>query len=937
MQANRVTSRATANPSGSTRVARVVLSLIAVVTLVACSELHGAPAGVSGVRVGTRHPAVGDLRSTPRARAGDAPALRLLDSHESGLFNLGAAEIVDFHPASRRVFVVNSKAAQVTVLELGSSGFERGESALEPQRDIAGFGAGQVTSLAVSGNLVAVAVCARTSDRRGRVAFYAAGELDYLGAVSVGFGPDMLTFTPDGKTLLVANEGEQVRNADERIVSDPEGSVSIIDMSRGVSRAEVLEATFHSFDARVEEYRNAGVRAPRLEDRFFESGEGAVTLSRDLEPEYIAVSADGKTAWVSLQENDAVAVLDLQSRAFVDILPLGVKDFSVGLPTVEHLPLPAPPPGVTSHAGIRSVSRGLVRVVALAAEPAQATGLWFDALDSQPGRRVFYLVRDGLIERLVLEQGRLQPSGDVVVPEPSPAAGFRGLVRDPADHTFWLGGASDGFIYHLSPEGRLLHVFPLDRVRRDSPAASGRVPEPAGRAAGSVVVALAFDAQRRRLYVVHEPDRTAAGPATPRLARVLVLDADPRGATFGAALGEHLYLSDPPATSATGYGVAAAVFAGGDRLLVLEQAGAVRGGRVAPARRVFRADLTGSKNVLVSAAGSATPLATATADELYAGYGLSLMHKQRIHSLQSSEARQSASGLAVLDDASLVILEQAGPASERLAGQGKELEGAVLELVSFDDNNRFDASDRDGKADLRHWPVLGGYMPDGIEALRVAGRDYLVTANEGDTRQYDAQRLSEVELDARHFPEAASLQSSAMLGRLKIAAFDGDLDADGDVDEIHAFGARSVSVWDAAGNLVADTGSLFEEVTALGLSEAFNSNNDENGSFDTRSDDKGPEPEGLEVAEIDGRVYAFVGLERVGGIVVLDLTDPRGVAFVEYVNPRDFSGSAARGQARDLGPEGLRFVPAQESPTGRGLLLVGNEVSGTTSVYDVNL
>jgi hypothetical protein len=181
------------------------------------------------------------------------------------------------------------------------------------------------------------------------------------------------------------------------------------------------------------------------------------------------------------------------------------------------------------------------------------------------------------------------------------------------------------------------------------------------------------------------------------------------------------------------------------------------------------------------------------------------------------------------------------------------------------------------------------------------------------------------------------LQSSSSLGRLKISALDGDLDRDGDLDEIHAFGARSLSVWNAFGDLVFDTGSLFEEVTAIALSSAFNSNNDANGSFDTRSDDKGPEPEGLEVAEIDGHVYAFVGLERVGGIVVLDISNPRDVVFVEYVNPRDFAGDAARGAARDLGPEGLKFVPAAQSPTGRGLLLVANEVSGTTSAYDVSL
>jgi 2',3'-cyclic-nucleotide 2'-phosphodiesterase/3'-nucleotidase/5'-nucleotidase len=223
------------------------------------------------------------------------------------------------------------------------------------------------------------------------------------------------------------------------------------------------------------------------------------------------------------------------------------------------------------------------------------------------------------------------------------------------------------------------------------------------------------------------------------------------------------------------------------------------------------------------------------------------------------------------------------------------------------------------------------------EALHVGGEDYFVTANEGDTRDYDAKRLGDVELDPVRFPDAAALQVVPNLGRLKVSTVDGDVDGDGDLDFIEAFGARSISIWNGSGNLVSDTGSLFEEVTGVALSSAFNSNNDENASFDTRSDDKGPEPEGLEIAQIDGRSYAFVGLERVGGIVVLDLTDPWAVEFVEYVNPRNFAGSAARGSARDLGPEGLKFVPAADSPTGRGLLFVANEVSGTTSAYDVNL
>ena len=118
------------------------------------------------------------------------------------------------------------------------------------------------------------------------------------------------------------------------------------------------------------------------------------------------------------------------------------------------------------------------------------------------------------------------------------------------------------------------------------------------------------------------------------------------------------------------------------------------------------------------------------------------------------------------------------------------------------------------------------------------------------------------------------------------------------------------------------------------LPKDFNSTNDANGSFDTRSDNKGPEPEGLAVGTIAGRTYAFVGLERIGGVAVFDITVPSRSAFVDYVNTRDFSGDLAT-NGSDSGPEGLVFVAATDSPTGSPLLLVGNETSGTTTVFAV--
>lgn len=133
-----------------------------------------------------------------------------------------------------------------------------------------------------------------------------------------------------------------------------------------------------------------------------------------------------------------------------------------------------------------------------------------------------------------------------------------------------------------------------------------------------------------------------------------------------------------------------------------------------------------------------------------------------------------------------------------------------------------------------------------------------------------------------------------------------------------------------------DSGDDFEQITAGLLPAEFNSNNDENGSFDSRSDDKGPEPEGIEIARVFSKTYAFIGLERIGGIMVYDITTPRNPKFVQYVNNRDFTGDAEAGTAGDLGPEGLTFIAPGDSPNGRPLLVVANEVSGSTTIFQID-
>jgi len=192
--------------------------------------------------------------------------------------------------------------------------------------------------------------------------------------------------------------------------------------------------------------------------------------------------------------------------------------------------------------------------------------------------------------------------------------------------------------------------------------------------------------------------------------------------------------------------------------------------------------------------------------------------------------------------------------------------------------NGLDSSDRDGQINIRNWPVYGMYQPDAIAAYRTRGKTYVVTANEGDARDYDGYseetRVEDLVLDTGAFPDAAVLQDQENLGRLKTTTATGDTDGDGDVDVIYTYGARSFSILDASGRLVFDSGNDFETITASLLPADFNSNDDENDSFDARSDDKGPEPEYVVVGKISGRSYAFIGLERVGGIMVYDITRP---------------------------------------------------------------
>lgn len=512
--------------------------------------------------------------SHPKPGHGDSHGgkldLTFLGRYESGKYDEGGAEITAYDSRTRRVFTINAQAGTVDILDI--------RNPAEPRRtgQLATPGA---NSVAVHGGLVAVAQQAAAKTDRGTVSFFRASDGRKLKEVRVGALPDMVTFTPKGDRVVVANEGEPDSycppGGEEPAGIDPVGSLSVVELDRGrggdLRGATVRTAGFEKWDRK---------KAELTRDRVLIYGPNA-SVSQDIEPEYVAVSEDGRSAWVTLQENNALALVDLRRAEVEKIVPLGKKDHS------------------------------------------------------RPG-------------------------------------------------------------------------------------------------------------------------------------------------------------------------------------------------------------------------------------------------------------------------------------------------------------NGLDASDKDG-VNIRTWPVKGLYKPDGIHAFTARGGEYTVSANEGDARDWDCfaeeVRIKDVELNPKAFPDAAALQKDDALGRLNITSTS-PRDSQGRVTELNSLGGRSISVRDERGRLVWDSGDDLEQLTAKAFPENFNTDHAENDP-DSRSDSKGPEPEGITTGTVRGTTYAFVGLERVGGIAAYDLSDPRRPKAAGYVNSRDFAGDPEAGTAGDLGPEGVLFVAAKDSPTGDALLVVGNEVSGTTAIYRV--
>ena len=919
-----------------------------------------------------------------------------IGSVAAGTYDASAAEIAAHDPETQRVFVVNAELAQIDIVSIANPA----KPAIVGSLDVKPFGA-VANSVAVHKGMIAVAVESAVKTDPGKVVFFDKS-LNLLAAVQVGALPDMLTFTPNGRFVVVANEGEPSNDYKQ----DPEGSVSVIEIRRKGKHGIAPVVRTAGFGAFTPANLPAGVRI---------FGPNA-TIPQDMEPEYITVSRNSNTAWVTCQENNAVAVIDIPTATVTKLIPLGSKDHAAIATEISlHTFDPASLPSIGNTAAGQSIPLG------------GFSGLHFEGTDPATGRLKFLTHTDrgpnaeptgilrpfllpnfapelvrfeldpangalSLTQRIALQRsagvpltGRpnlstgpsaSSPHNDEVpvdllgnVLSLDPLGGdLEGVVTDAAGN-FWMVDEYRPAIYQFGPDGVLIERF----VPQGAGAAAGQAPGSFGSEVLPSVIAQrrqnrGFEAialDQGKIYAfVQSPLRNPASLSNGTLngmRNVRIVEFNP--AT--RATRQFLYVMDNPDLGGTGNTradkIGDAVSFGNGEFLVVERDDDKISVDAADKieKKVYRFNLAGATEItpLTGLYGGKTIDQLSPAELATAGIRpvAKVLHTDL--AAAGYDQVEKVEGLTLIDEHTFAVINDNdfGVADITVSPDGSFVRNSTpdpiqLGLVTVGLNG-IDASNSDGKINIRQWPVKGLYMPDAIASFRVDDQDYLITANEGDAREYiykdpvtgnDVNALVEsvrigssaVQLDPARFPFAATLKNNANLGRLNITNTMGRNPATGLYEELYAFGARSFTVWSANGDQLFDSGEELERITAAAFPANFNASNTSN-DFDSRSDDKGPEPEGVVVGKIKGRTYAFIGLERIGGVVVYDVSNPAAPSFVQYLNNRDFSQAPDSPLAGDLGPEGLLLIEAHESPNKKPLLVIANEVSGTTTVYEI--
>jgi YVTN family beta-propeller protein len=900
---------------------------------------------------------------------------------------VGGSEIVAHDPATQRLFVTNGAANRIDVVNIAN--VDAPVLAFSINIDALG---GIVNSVAVKNGLVAAAIANSNPTTPGVVAVFGTdGALRRI--FGAGVLPDNVSFSPNGNFLLAANEGEPVGTFGQPSFVDPRGSVTLIDLTPGIDKAVPVQIDFTGFDGRENELRARGVRI--FPNR---------SAGRDLEPEFVAVSPDNTRAFVTLQENNAFAVIDLATRSVLDIVPAGLKNHSRGLPLVDTFNFPTLPLLATTPAGQNILLGGF-------------SGLWFEGVDGPTGRLRFVTVpdrgpngeptntdADAALERpfvlpdyqprvvrftfdpvtsaielgatilLTRADGSTPLTGlpNIAGVDEEPVdlngvplaydpfgADIEGVVIAP-NGDYWMVDEYRPAIYRFSPAGALLARY----VPIGTGALGG---QPAGtygtetlpaeystRRANRGFEGMALDSDSGILYAFIQTPLANPNLAASNASKVIrMVGINPDN---GAVIAEYVYLMDKTPFREAGQNpdkIGDAAYAGNGTFYIVERDDSVqRSGK----KMLFQFTLAGATNLRAAGAPPLLPgltLEQHTPDQL-ATAGIRAVPKIKTANLPSIGYFEGdkLEGVAWLGNGQLALLNDNdfGVAPLPIPRDGTvpldaEPTPVQLGFVRFVQPAGLDASDRDGPANgqainIANWPVYGMHMPDSIASFSAGGSTFYTSAGEGDDRGEVARIGSgSITLDETVFPNRVALRTNAQLGRLNASTIDGNLDGDAEFERLQVLGSRSFIVWDQFGNLVFDSGDILEQVTALRFPLNFNADNEVN-DFDTRSDNKGPEPEAIAVGRTpDGRTYAFVGLERIGGVAVFNVTDPYAVRYSNYINNRDFSVTINLvmdpDAAGDLGPEGIVFIAAGDSPTGAPLIAVANEISGTTTLFGI--
>ncbi|MBU3699231.1 MAG: hypothetical protein FGM33_04365 [Candidatus Kapabacteria bacterium] len=908
------------------------------------------------------------------------------------VYDGSAAESVTYDPTTRTAILTDARANRISYVNMTNPALP------VTIRDVsmAPYGAG-VNSVAVRNGLVAVAMEDAVKSNPGRVVFFDMSG-NFRSSVTVGALPDMLTFTPNGQRVIVCNEGEPEIN----YTVDPEGSVSIINVTNPTAPT-VQTVGFTSLNGRQDSLRAMGVRIYGLN----------ASVAQDLEPEYAAISADGSTAYVTLQENNALAVIDINNASLVRVVALGYKDYSRGLPRSTNFTWRNRPVLGTTPAG-QTINLG------------GFSGLWFEGFGADTNKLRFLTHPDrgpngepftwrGATRRpfalpnfqcevvrfeldrvtgafTIIERVKLTRADGTtpITGLPNLQAGAQGLAytdelpidlngndlaNDPfgadlegisvdAAGTWWMVDEYRPAIYNFNSAGRLIERYvPAGTAASVSAAvgAFGNEALPAvyaQRRANRGFEACAIEGDILYAFIqssIDNPD--VANDANSRAStwcRILAFNTITK-----QVVGEYLYPMFEKFGACDKIGDAVAL--GGGKFFVVERDDATG---LSARKYIFEINLKGATNLVNAAAllPAGRSWESMTFAEL-ATIGVRPVKKAKAVYLPGvgyggvdkveGLARINATTFAVINDNDFGVGGSILPTPPNGSITVNPNADPILGLITFDRPNGLDASDRDNAAGtgasikIQNYPVYGMYQPDAISAVTIGSSTVLVTANEGDAREWGTF-VEEVRGGAANYiidndllNAWPGLKTNQLLGRLNVVNNLGDIDADGDFDEIYTLGGRSFSVWNTDGNLLFDTGSDFETRLAALYPSNFNTGHTTN-AMDDRSDNKGPEPEAIAASMINDSAYVFVGLERIGGVFMYNITDPTNARFVDYLNARNFSVTPSlanidNATVGDLGPEVLIHVPSTESPNNADMLLLSNEVSGTLSAYGVRV